>query len=457
MTPEDILRHDRKVPRYTSYPTAADFTGAIDDARYRRWLAAMPKGEDISLYVHIPFCDSLCWFCGCHTTVVRRRQPVARYLDLVMDEIDMLVTALGPKRRVAHIHWGGGTPTILGGGGITRLAERLRGGFSFSNDMQFAVEIDPRTVPRDAIAALGAAGVTRASLGVQDFDPTVQRLINRIQSFETTERVVDHLRAAGIDALNIDLLYGLPAQTEAGLMATVDKTLALAPHRIALYGYAHVPWMKRHQKLIDADRLPDAGARQKLFNAAMARFVEGGYVAIGIDHLALPTDPLAKAARDGSLRRNFQGYTTEPAAVLLGLGTSAIGFLPQGYVQNAARTADYRAAIKAGRFATTRGIEMTEEDRRRGRIIEQLMCHMEVDLKAMDGRGDGGPADGWKEDFADALAELAPLEACGAVQRKGSRIKVPPEARLLLRVVCAAFDHRLPAADQTAPRHATAV
>ncbi|MCH7554976.1 MAG: oxygen-independent coproporphyrinogen III oxidase [Proteobacteria bacterium] len=457
LTPGDILRFDRMVPRYTSYPTAADFTDAVDDRRYRQWLAAIPEGEDISLYVHIPFCHSLCWFCGCHTTVARRPEPVERYLDLVIAEIDMLVAALGAKRRVSHIHWGGGTPTILGAGGITRLAERLRAAFTLTSGMQFAVEIDPRTVTRDAIAALAAAGVTRASLGVQDFDPVVQRLINRIQSFETTARVVEGLRAVAIEALNIDLLYGLPAQTEAGLLATVEATLALAPQRIALFGYAHVPWMKRHQKLIDTDRLPDAAARQGLFNAAMARFLEAGYVAIGIDHLALPTDPLAKAARDGSLRRNFQGYTSEPASVLLGLGTSAIGAFAQGYVQNAARTADYRAAIEAGRFATARGIETTAEDRLRGRIIEQLMCHLEVDLEAMGGLGDDGPRGDGLEGFADVLAELAPLEACGAVHRQGGRIKVLPEARLLLRVVCAAFDRRLPAADQTTPRHAAAV
>ena len=449
MTPEDILRFDRNVPRYTSYPTAADFTAAVDDDCYRRWLSMIPESEAISLYVHIPFCESLCWFCGCHTTVTTRPEPVTGYLDLLIAEIDMLARALGAKRRVSHIHWGGGTPTILGAAGIARLADHLGARFTFSSDMQFAVEIDPRRVSRGAIAALAEVGVTRASLGVQDFDPVVQRLINRIQSFETTERVVNSLRAVGIDALNIDLLYGLPGQTEAGLLATVDATLALEPHRIALYGYAHVPWMKRHQNLIDADRLPSAAARQELFNAAMARFMGCGYEAIGLDHLARPSDPLAKAARDGTLRRNFQGYSTEPAAVVLGLGASAIGALPEGYVQNAARTADYRGAIAAGRLATARGIETTEEDRRLARVIETLMCRMEVDLNDLA----GGAEDG----FADALAELAPLEACGAVLRDGGRITVPPEARMLLRVVCAAFDRRLPAADRSAPRHTAAV
>ena len=449
MTPEDILRFDRPVPRYTSYPTAADFTDAVDDGRYRQWLAAIPEGEAISLYVHIPFCNSLCWFCGCHTTVTRRPEPVSRYLDLLLDEIDMLAAALGTRRRVAHLHWGGGTPTILGAEGMTRLADRLRRSFSFARHMQFAVEIDPRTATHDAIEALAEAGVTRASLGVQDFDPAVQRLINRIQPFGITARVVGLLRAYGIDALNIDLLYGLPGQSEAGFLTTVDKTVELNPQRIALFGYAHVPWMKRNQRLIDEDRLPGAAARQSLFNAAMARFAEAGYVAIGLDHLARPDDSLAKAARNGALRRNFQGYTTEPSNVILGLGASAIGSLAQGYVQNAARTVDYRSALEAGRFATVRGIEMTDEDRWRGRVIERLMCDMEVDLDAM-----GDPGGGC---LAGALAELAPLEACGAVHRVGGRITVPPEARLLLRVVCAAFDSRLAAADHSSPRHAAAV
>ena len=256
MKPQDILRFDRKVPRYTSYPTATDFTDGIDDRRYRQWLEATPNAGDISLYVHIPFCESLCWFCGCHTTVVRRLEPVMRYLDLVIAEIDMLAAALGEKRRVGHIHWGGGTPTLLGAEGITRLADRLRQGFTFADDIQFAVEIDPRTVTRGSIEALAEAGVTRASLGVQDFDPLVQRLINRIQSFECTAWVVDNLRSLGIEALNIDLLYGLPGQTEAGLLATVDKTLSLAPNRIALYAYPPVPLLTPHHALLHHDSHP---------------------------------------------------------------------------------------------------------------------------------------------------------------------------------------------------------
>ncbi|MCH7931317.1 MAG: oxygen-independent coproporphyrinogen III oxidase [Proteobacteria bacterium] len=438
MTPEHLLRYDRRVPRYTSYPTAADFTAAVDAVRYRQWLSEIPPGEDLSLYIHIPFCTSLCWFCGCHTTVVNRYSPITAYLALVEREIEMVRDALGGSRRVVHVQWGGGTPTILRPDGVWRLADSLNLAFDVAADAEFTVEVDPRGVHRSTIAALADAGVTRASLGVQDFDPEVQRAINRIQSFDATARVVDWLRAVGIDALNIDLVYGLPGQTVHGLTDTVDRTLALNPNRIALFGYAHVPWMKRHQRLIDETQLPNAARRLEICNAARARLLERGYVAIGLDHFALPSDPLAVAVREGWLRRNFQGYTTDRAAVLIGFGASAIGDLPQGYVQNATRTPDYRAAIETGVLAVVRGIALDAEDRLRRDVIERLMCDLEVDLDEVCRVNGANPAA-----FAEDLAALAPLEACGAVRLEGRRVRVTPDGRLLLRVVCAAFDRRL--------------
>ena len=449
MNADDLLRYDRRVPRYTSYPTAADFTSDVDAACYRRWLGALPRDAPLSLYVHIPFCSSLCWFCGCHTAVVRHYDPVAAYLELVEREIDMLADALGGRGRVTNLHWGGGTPTILRADDVWRLTARLRERFTFAPGAEFAVEIDPRTVARATVAALAEAGVTRASLGVQDFDPEVQRAVNRIQPFDLTRRVVTWLRDAGIDALNIDLIYGLPRQTVAGLTDTVDKTLELEPHRIALFGYAHVPWMKPHQRLIDESLLPDAAGRLRLFSAAAARLVERGYVAIGLDHFALPADPMVVAARHGRLHRNFQGYTTEQALALLGLGASAIGTLPQGYVQNAARTPDYRARITAGEFAIVRGVESSGDDRVRHEIIERLMCNLEVDLDAVC------RANGFRpERFAPEIEALAPLETGGIVRIVGRRISVSPEARTILRVVCAVFDRRLP---PEARRHAPAI
>ncbi len=447
MTPDDVLRFERRVPRYTSYPTAADFTAAVDAARYREWLGAVPPDEELSLYVHIPFCSSLCWFCGCHTSVARHHQPVAAYLRLLRREIDIVALALGGRRRVVNLHWGGGTPTILRPADIRRLAAQIYTHFRLTADTEFAVEVDPRGVRRKVIAALAEVGVTRVSLGVQDFDPEVQRAINRIQPFDVTERVVGWLRAAGIDALNIDLLYGLPGQTTAGLVETVDKTIALKPSRVAVYGYAHVPWMKRHQKLIDEARLPDVRARLDLAAAAAGRLAEHGYLAIGLDHFVLPSDPMAEAAREGRLKRNFQGYTVEPATTLLGFGTSAIGTLPQGYVQNALRTRDYRSAIEGGGLAVVRGVAMDADDRLRRGVIERLMCDMEVDLDDACRAAGADPTA-----LADGLEALAPLEACGAVSIDGRRVRVMPDARVLLRVVCAAFDRRLaPIAERHSP------
>ncbi|MFQ5958531.1 MAG: oxygen-independent coproporphyrinogen III oxidase, partial [Alphaproteobacteria bacterium] len=400
-------------------------------------------------YLHLPFCAKLCWFCGCHTTVVNRYPPVAGYLDTLAREIDMVAAALGARRRVTHLHWGGGTPTILRPDDIRRLAARLRARFDVAADADFAVEIDPRGVTRETVAALADAGVTRASLGVQDFDPAVQRAVNRVQPFDLTARVVDWLRAHGIGALNVDLLYGLPEQTVAGLVKTVDRTLALAPQRIAVFGYAHVPWMKRHQRLIDETRLAGAAERARQAMAAAARLVERGYVAIGLDHFALPGDTLAVAARAGALRRNFQGYTTDRAEVLLGFGASAIGTLPKGYVQNVVGTPEYRKAIDGGALAVVRGVAVDADDRLRRAIIERLMCDLEVDLDAVCRAHGSAPAA-----FAREVEALAPLEACGAVRVDGDIVRLMPEARLLLRLACAAFDRRFGAAGE---RHARAV
>ncbi len=449
MTPEEIAGFDRLVPRYTSYPTAPQFTPAVDVACYRRWLDELPNDSDASLYVHIPFCDKLCWFCGCQTTVVNRYSPVTAYLETLGHEIDRVAEAVGRRVRVTHLHWGGGTPTMLRADDVRGLADRLHARFDFSPDAEFAVEFDPRGVTRDTVAALAEAGVTRASLGVQDFSPRVQRAINRVQPFDLTARVVGWLRECGIDALNVDLIYGLPEQTIAGLLETVDRTVALGPQRVTVFGYAHVPWMKRHQALIDETRLPGAVERVRQATAVSQRLVERGYVAIGLDHFALPGDTLAVAARAGTLRRNFQGYTTDRASALLGLGASAIGSLPQGYVQNAAETPAYRKAVAKDGFATARGVAIDAEDRLRRAVIERLMCDLEVDLDAVC-RAHGRTAAA----FSREVEGLAPLEACGAVRVDGARVRVMPEARLLLRLACAAFDGYFSGAGR---RHARAV
>jgi oxygen-independent coproporphyrinogen-3 oxidase len=389
---ELVARYDRRVPRYTSYPTAPNFTPDVDAAAYAAWLGALPRGEALSLYLHVPFCAELCFYCGCHTTVARRYAPVAAYVDLIEREIALVAGLLGKSRPVAHVHWGGGTPTILSPEHFIQINRILRLRFDVGRDAEIAIEIDPRVLTPIHVEALAAAGVNRASLGVQDFDETVQRAINRIQTYQETASAVERLRGAGIRSVSLDLMYGLPHQSVASVETSVRTALQLNPDRIALFGYAHVPWMKRHQALLPEDRLPEAVERIRQASAASAAIVEAGYVAIGLDHFARPDDPLAHSQRTGHLRRNFQGYTTDKAPTLIGFGTSSIGHLPQGYVQNASSTVAYRDAILSGRLATARGIAVTADDRLRGAIIERLMCDLEVDLERIASIYGGAPS-----------------------------------------------------------------
>jgi len=444
-----IEKYDRRVPRYTSYPTAPHFHAGVDGATYRAWLAALPDDTVASLYVHVPFCDTMCWFCGCHTRITRRYAPVSRYLDVLDDKIDRVAETIGRLLPVTHIHWGGGTPTMLSPADIARVTGRLRRRFAVRPEAEFAVEIDPRGLERETVAALAEAGVTRASLGVQDVNDAVQRAVNRVQPLAVTRAVTDWLRAAGIKGINIDLMYGLPHQTVTGVRHTVDCVLDLDPDRIALFGYAHVPWMKRHQRLIDEAALPDGEERARQFEAAAARLAEAGYVWIGLDHFARPDDPIVTALEAGRLKRNFQGYTTDDAPVLLGFGASAIGALPQGYVQNAAALPVYRQAIEGGGLATARGIAPTPEDRLRRAVIERLMCDRRVDLAAVCRVHRRGP-----ETLSDARPRLAAMVADGLIAIDGDRIEVLTAGYPLVRAVCAAFDQYL-APGET--RHARAV
>jgi oxygen-independent coproporphyrinogen-3 oxidase len=424
-----------RVPRYTSYPTAVQFSSAVNADSYRAWLAALPPTEPLSIYLHVPFCAELCLYCGCHTTVVRRYSPVAEYVDLLEREIALVGDQLTARHRAAHIHWGGGTPTMLSPADFERIMARLDAMAALQAGGEVAIEIDPRTLKREFVTAMANAGVTRASLGVQDFEERVQRAVGRIQSFEQTAQVADWLRAAGIENINLDLMYGLPYQTAETVAATVRRALRLEPDRVALFGYAHVPWMKRHQKLLPEHALPGTLERLEQSRAATEALAEAGYRPIGLDHFAKPSDLLVRRQREGRLHRNFQGYTTDEAAALIGFGTSAIGALPQGYVQNAASTVDYRAAIRAGRLATVRGWALTDEDRLRREIIERLMCDLEVDLAEVTGARARSP-----DDLSAELANLAPMIAQGLIQRSGTTIAVPEHARPFVRNVCMAFD-----------------
>ena len=449
MERELLERYDRGVPRYTSYPTAPHFHDDVGPADYARWLGALPPGATLSAYLHIPFCDSLCWFCGCHTKIVGRHAPVADYLDVLLREIGLVGDALGSPRPLGQLHFGGGSPTVLTPAEVARAVEALGRRFIMQDDTEFALEIDPRDADRALIEAWARAGATRASLGVQDFTPEVQRAVNRVQSYKATARVVEWLRATGVRQINIDLMYGLPFQTTKGVERTLRRVITLAPDRLALFGYAHVPWMKHHQRLIPEAALPGAAERLRQSEAAAALLLDAGYVRIGLDHFARPEDSLARAQAAGILRRNFQGYTTDSAMALIGLGASAIGDLPQGYLQNIVPIKAYGEAVRSGHFAVARGRHLSCDDRVRRAVIQRLMCDMAVDLAAVAADFGLPP-----ETFGQEIASLGPLVRDGLVMVEGSRLHVTARGRPLVRAVCAHFDRYL--VTQSA-RHSRAV
>jgi oxygen-independent coproporphyrinogen-3 oxidase len=436
ISPETFARYAAmRVPRYTSYPTAPNFSPAIGEGDYRAWLGALAPDDPVSIYLHIPFCREMCWYCGCNTSVSRRQAPISRYVTALLDEIEMVAAALPAKLPVGHIHWGGGSPTLLEPGDVARIHSALKRCFAVHPLADNAVEVDPRTLTADLARAFARAGVNRASLGVQSFDPRVQAAINRVQSFETTAASVRLLRDGGVPAINFDLIYGLPFQTVQSCLDTVGDALRLQPDRLAVFGYAHVPSFKPHQRRIDDAALPGSAERRDQASAIAAALTAAGYCQIGLDHFALPGDSMSLAAEAGALHRNFQGYTTDECETLLGFGASAIGRLPDSFVQNAPRIPDYERSIAAGHLATVRGCPIDDEDKRRGAIIEALMCNYRAETN-------GGDAD------------LSELERDGLIRRSGRVIEVVEEARPLVRTVAAAFDAYLPDSRAT---HAVAV
>lgn len=444
-----LNRYDRRVPRYTSYPTAPHFHAGITADTYRRWLGRIDAKTPLSLYFHVPFCKEMCWYCGCHTKIVRRYGPIGDYASVMAEEMALTSAAIPARPPVTHIHWGGGTPTILSAEDFALLMDRVRELFTLQADAEIAVEMDPRTVTEDRVAALAKAGVNRASLGVQDLNDHVQQAIHRIQPYEMNARVVQMLRSAGIDRINFDLMYGLPHQNIGDVERTVDLAVRLRPNRVAVFGYAHVPWMKSHQKMIPEDALPDAEQRFEQAEAAAARLAMHGYRRIGLDHFALADDPMTTALDEGRLRRNFQGYTTDPAKALIGFGASSIGALPEGYVQNAAPLRHYADAVANGRLPVVKGVALMDEDRMRRDIIERLMCDLHVDLDDVAGRH--GKA---ASHFAGELAALAPMVRDGLAEIEGPVVHITEFGRPLMRTVCAVFDQYL---ETGVARHSKAV
>jgi oxygen-independent coproporphyrinogen-3 oxidase len=434
---------ERQAPRYTSYPTAPHFSAQIGAGDMGRWLRETPTDAPLSLYLHVPYCRQICWYCGCNTYAARRDEPILDFVDIVLKEIDLVAAALC-GRRVIDIHWGGGTPNILSPDQFTRIAEALARRFDIAADACHAIELDPRHVDGDKARAYAEAGANRASLGVQDLNERVQQAIGRVQPVQIVHQAVDHLRASGIAALSMDLMYGLPHQTVDDVLVSIERAASMRPDRIALFGYAHVPWFKKRQRLIPEAALPGAAERFAQAEAARLKLEALGYVAIGLDHFALPSDPLAAAARDGRLRRSFQGYVIEEAAAIVGLGPSAISTLPQGYAQNQAEPGAWARAISAGSLATARGHRLSDDDRIRRRLIEEIMCDFSGDLGALG----GAPA------CAEALELLSPMFADGMIRLDGDQIIVEPCGQPFCRLVAAAFDAY---AQAGAARHSRAV
>ncbi|PIE16496.1 MAG: oxygen-independent coproporphyrinogen III oxidase [Rhodobacterales bacterium] len=438
---------DARVPRYTSYPTAPQFSADITSSHFSRWVQAIPAGSEVSLYLHVPFCRHLCWFCACRTQGTQSVDPVRIYLETLKDELKLLQNILPDGLSLSRLHWGGGTPTLMTADMISELAEAVFEVVPMAPGGEFSVEIDPNEIDESRSAALAAAGMNRASIGVQDFDPGIQKTIGRIQGYELTKQAADMIRSYGVKSLNADILYGLPHQTDQKIRESVEKLLALSPDRVALYGYAHVPWMAKRQKLIPEEALPAALARLALFDTAREMFLKDGYVEIGIDHFAKPTDGLAIAQRSGHLRRNFQGYTDDTSAALIGLGASSISKFPQGFAQMASATSVYTKAVRAGEFATCRGHEFVGDDLLRARLIEAVMCDFRIDTNEILDRFDISRADleAMYQQAADAFEGLPQIDADG--------FSIPEAARPLTRMIARSFD----AYDLSKAGHSSAV
>ena len=436
---EMIVKYDRPGPRYTSYPTAPQFTDDFGPSQYREVLSRSGERSDrpLSLYVHVPFCDVRCFFCGCNVTISRDRTWGRRYLPMLAREVEMAAALLRAERReVVQIHWGGGTPTFLPAEDLTELMAILRRSFRFAPGVEIGVEVDPREASPEQLDALAAAGINRMSVGLQDLDPVVQKAVNRYQSLEETWGVLDGARARGIDSLNVDLIYGLPHQNPERFAATVREVLRMSPDRLALFNFAFLPQMFKHQRAIDPAALPDPDAKLRMLEETIATLTAAGYVFIGMDHFAKPEDPLAQALRDRTLTRNFQGYTTCGDSDLVAFGVSSISQVAGGFAQNVKTIQEYGAAIQEDRFATCRGLDMSPEDHLRRDVILGLMCHFRLDKREVE-RKHGIDFDQF---FAADLPKLAPMIDDGLVEDTPDRIEVTPLGRLLVRNIAMSFD-----------------
>jgi oxygen-independent coproporphyrinogen III oxidase len=433
-----LKRLDRPGPRYTSYPTALEFSEAFDEGAYLEALAraATTPSEPLSLYLHLPFCEERCLYCACNVVITRHAEPAARYLERLQREIAMVARHLGERRGVTQLHLGGGTPTYFSPERLTTLFARLRETFTLLPDAEVAVEVDPRVTTEDHLEALVAAGVNRLSFGVQDFEPLVQQTIHRQQSVAATRALMQTAYALGVGSVNLDLIYGLPHQTSATMERTLEHVVALRPERLAIYSFAYVPWMHAHQKQLPQHAMPTGDEKLELLVLARERLTQAGYVDIGMDHFALPDDELCVAQNEGRLWRNFMGYTTARAPDMVAFGMSGIGEVGGAYVQNEKKLSRYMAAIDADRLPVARGWRLSDDDRLRQHVIREWMCHFRVSRSDVAARF----AVDFDETFASELEDLAALGRDGLIRFGDDGFEATELGRMMPRNVAMVFD-----------------
>ncbi|HEX7044041.1 MAG TPA: oxygen-independent coproporphyrinogen III oxidase [Burkholderiales bacterium] len=439
-----IRRYDGTGPRYTSYPTAVQFNGGFGEAEYRAAAAqsgAEGKGAPLSLYVHLPFCATVCFYCACNKIITKNRRRAAPYLEALHREIALQAALFGRERPVEQLHWGGGTPTFISHDEMRALMGALRRAFRLRDDDggDYSIEIDPREIRAGTLELLRELGFNRLSMGVQDFDPAVQRAVNRIQSEEQTLSVLHAARALGFRSINMDLIYGLPRQTVESFGRTLERVVAAAPDRLSVFSYAHMPALFKTQRQIRSEELPSAAVKLEILRLTIERLTRAGYVYIGMDHFARPDDELAQAQRRGTLHRNFQGYSTHADCDLVGLGITAIGRVGDTYSQNAKTIDAYDAALRAGRLPIFRGIALDADDRLRRRVIMGLICDFFLDRRCVE----AAYGIEFEDYFRTELAELRAMERDGLIRVTDERLEVLPRGRLLIRNICMVFDRYL--------------
>ena len=441
-----LERYDRPGPRYTSYPTAIEFHNGVTHEVYVERLALMNRAADapLSAYLHLPFCEHRCAFCGCNVVITPHREVASRYLDAVEKEIDLLASHLPDRRTVSQMHWGGGTPTYYTPAQLGRLFERVTRHFSFTPDAELGIEVDPRVTTFEHLEVLRSLGFNRLSMGVQDFNEKVQEAVNRIQSYELTRDLIVRARELGFTSINIDLIYGLPHQTLDTFTATLEQALTLRADRVAAYSFAFVPWMKAHMKEIDVAALPPPETKLALLAATVDAFTGAGYRQIGMDHFALPTDDMARAVDTHTLNRNFMGYTVKSTSDLVAAGVSAIGDVHGAFVQNTKKLPEYYEAVGAGRFPIDRGYELNRDDEIRRHVITELMCNFRLDVPSVEARF----AIDFSEYFAPELEKLTASGESPVADRlltvSADRLDVQPIGRMFVRNICMVFDKYLP-------------